>query len=428
MKPFRVEFSDNKLTGNAGLVHLGRFAKKLGLLNILDRHISISRGENARYDAPSAITMLMLGALSGVKHLSHMLLLKSDTVIRQLCNWDNFPHHSTLGRIFKLFRHRHCNELSEAENEARRKVWSKQWVGRVTLDLDSSVRGVYGSQEGAAKGYNPHKKGQKSYHPVFCFLAENRECLHHWFRCGDAYTGNGASEFIKECYSRLPKRIWKIIFRGDSGFFCGRNLDVIEEHQNEYLFKASFKGLTKLLMAQSWRPVRRQLGWECTEFTYACHGWTRVRRFVAVRRLVKEDTEGRLFPQPHYEFFCYVTNLDLTPWKAHKFYGKRATSENWIEWCKNQMAAGSILSQDFWANSAMFQTCILAYNLLVWMVWLTTKQGLRQEPNTIRAWLITAPGRLITRGRRWILTLPQDYFFKEQWEHLESSLTALCWA
>ena len=428
MKPFRVEFSDNKLTGNAGLVHLGRFAKKLGLLNILDRHISISRGENARYDAPSAITMLMLGALSGVKHLSHMLLLKSDTVIRQLCNWDNFPHHSTLGRIFKLFRHRHCNELSEAENEARRKVWSKQWVGRVTLDLDSSVRGVYGSQEGAAKGYNPHKKGQKSYHPVFCFLAENRECLHHWFRCGDAYTGNGASEFIKECYSRLPKRIWKIIFRGDSGFFCGRNLDVIEEHQDEYLFKASFKGLTKLLMAQSWRPVRRQLGWECTEFTYACHGWTRVRRFVAVRRLVKEDTEGRLFPQPHYEFFCYVTSLDLTPWKAHKFYGKRATSENWIEWCKNQMAAGSILSQDFWANSAMFQTCILAYNLLVWMVWLTTKQGLRQEPNTIRAWLITAPGRLITRGRRWILKLPQDYFFKEQWEHLESSLTALCWA
>jgi len=428
VKPFRVEFSDNKLTGNAGLVHLGRFAKKLGLLNILDRHISISRGENARYDAPSAITMLMLGALSGVKHLSHMLLLKSDTVIRQLCNWDNFPHHSTLGRIFKLFRHRHCNELSEAENEARRKVWSKQWVGRVTLDLDSSVRGVYGSQEGAAKGYNPHKKGQKSYHPVFCFLAENRECLHHWFRCGDAYTGNGASEFIKECYSRLPKRIWKIIFRGDSGFFCGRNLDVIEEHQNEYLFKASFKGLAKLLMAQSWRPVRRQPGWECTEFTYACHGWTRVRRFVAVRRLVKEDTEGRLFPQPHYEFFPYVTSLDLTPWKAHKFYGKRATSENWIEWCKNQMAAGSILSQDFWANSAMFQTCILAYNLLVWMVWLTTKQGLRQEPNTIRAWLLKAPARLITSGRRWILKLPQDWFFKEQWEHLESSLMALCWA
>jgi len=428
VKPFRVEFTGNKLTGNAGLVHLGRFAKKLGLQNILGRHISISRGENAKYDVPTAIIMLMLGALSGVKHLSHMVLLKTDAVIRQLCGWDNFPHNSTLGRLFKLFRHRHCNELSEAEDEARRKVWSKQWFGRVTLDLDSSVRGVYGSQEGAAKGYNPHKKGQKSYHPVFCFIAENRECLHHWFRCGDAYTGNGAAEFIKECYSRRPKRVWKIIFRGDSGFFCGGNLDVIEEHQDEYLFKASFKGMARLLMAQSWRPVRRQPGWEGAEFAYGCHGWKRARRFVAVRRLVKENTEERLFPQPQYEFFGYVTNLDLTPWKAHKFYGKRATSENWIEWCKNQMAAGSILSQDFWANSAMFQTCILAYNLLVWMMWLTTRKGLRQEPNTIRAWLIKAPARLITSGRRLILQLPRDYFFKEQWEHLESSLMALCWA
>jgi hypothetical protein len=63
-----------------------------------------------------------------------------------------------------------------------------------------------------------------------------------------------------------------------------------------------------------------------------------------------------------------VTNLALTPWEAHKFYGKKATSENWIEWCKNQIAAGSTLSQDSWANSVMFQTCTLAYNLLVSMM------------------------------------------------------------
>jgi hypothetical protein len=49
VKQFRVEFTDNKLTGNAGLVHLGRFAKNLRLQDILERHISISRGENAKY-------------------------------------------------------------------------------------------------------------------------------------------------------------------------------------------------------------------------------------------------------------------------------------------------------------------------------------------------------------------------------------------
>ncbi len=33
--------------------------------------------------------------------------------------------------------------------------------------------------------------------------------------------------------------------------------------------------------------------------------------------------------------------------KAHALYGERATSENWIEWCKNHMAAGSFLTQKF---------------------------------------------------------------------------------
>jgi hypothetical protein len=47
VKPFRVKFSDNKLMGNAGLVHLGRFAKKLGVQEILARRLSTSRGENA---------------------------------------------------------------------------------------------------------------------------------------------------------------------------------------------------------------------------------------------------------------------------------------------------------------------------------------------------------------------------------------------
>ena len=38
--------------------------------------------------------------------------------------------------------------------------------------MDSTVSGVYGSQEGSAKGYNPVKKGQRSYHNLLCFASE----------------------------------------------------------------------------------------------------------------------------------------------------------------------------------------------------------------------------------------------------------------
>ncbi len=90
-----------------------------------------------------------------------------------------------------------------------------------------------------------------------------------------------------------------------------------------------------------------------------------------------------LFPIPQYEYFCYVTNLDITPLDAHALYGKRATSENWIEWCKNHMLPGSFLTNKFWANAAIFQTCILAYNVVIWPRLLTSKSAWHEEPNTL---------------------------------------------
>lgn len=58
----------------------------------------------------------------------------------------------------------------------------------MTIDMDSTVQGVCGHQEGAQKGYNPHKKGQLAYHPLLAFCAETkastaqlvplRQCLH----------------------------------------------------------------------------------------------------------------------------------------------------------------------------------------------------------------------------------------------------------
>lgn len=428
MRRYHVHFTEKNLTGNAGLVHLGQFAKKLDLHRMLEQGISLVRGRTAQLSVADGIIMLAMGVVAGAKHMSHLAVLRTDAVIRALFKWKNFPDDTTFGRLFKLFRPVHCHELSEVEAKARTKVWSKKWFGRITLDLDSTVKGVYGSQQGAEKGFNTKKKGQKSYHPLLCFIAETGECLHNWFRAGSAYTGNGAVEFMKECFSRIPKRVWSILVRADSGFFNGDLLDLLEEKASQYLIKVKMRNLTTLLMEQSWRKTKNKPGVETTEFIYKCHGWTRARRFVAVRILVDTETKGTLFPIPHYEFLCYATTLSCTPWEAHKLYGKRATNENWIEWCKNQMASGSILTQDFWANSAIFQTSILAYNLLVWMMWLNHEKGFREEPDTIRAWLIHVPARLLHGSRQWVLKLSKTYLFKEQWQRLETSIAELGFA
>ncbi len=428
MRKFHTQFDQKNLTGNAGLVHLGRFAQKLGLADILSRTIDIKRGDNAQYQVSEIVMMLMFGVLTGAKHISHLAFLGCDSVITILFKWDRFPFATTFSRVFKLFSHRTCNQLAQAENIARRKVWGKKWFGKITLDMDSTVRGVSGQQQGAERGYNPKKKGQKSYHPLLCFVAETRECLHNWFRCGSAYSANGSVEFMKECLVRLPKRVWKVVVRADSAFFNGELLTLLEQKGCQYIIKVKLKGLNKLLGFQKWRKIAGKPGFESARFEYKCTGWTEARCFVAIRQISLIEHENDLLfnlPEVQYEYFCYVTNLRLSPMGAHKYYGQRATSENWIEWCKNHMAAATFLTKDFWANSALFQTCILAYNLMVWMMWLNDENGFRQEPNTIRMWLIQVPAKLQYRGHQWFLKLSKSYAFKTLWEKLEASLMKL---
>lgn len=433
IRTFHTQFTEKNLTGNAGLTHLGRFITKLNLKKIMARHISIERGSTATYNVTEVVLMLALGVLAGAKRLSHLVILRNDNALCTLFKWKKFPDETTFGRIFKLFSPKNCKELSDVETEARKKVWSKKWFGKITLDMDSTVRGVYGNQEGAEKGYNPKKKGQKSYHPLLCFISETRECLHNWFRAGGTYSANGCVEFIKECYARLPKRVWQINVRADSAFFNGELFDFLESNSSQYLVKVKMKGLVSLLEAQSWRQAINKPGIQTAEFEYKCADWKKPRKFLAIRQITEiEDTDDnlQLFPGPKiaYSYFCYCTNMKLTPWAAHKYYGKRATSENWIEWCKNQMASGSILTQDFWANSAIFQTCILGYNLMVWMMWLNNEEGFREEPNTIRMYLIHVPARLLIRGSKHILKLGKDFAFKEQWVQIEKSILALDFA
>lgn len=428
MRKFHTVFSEKNLTGNAGLLNFGRFAKKLGLAKTLARHITIKRAPNADYQVNDVVLMLVFGVLVGVKHMSHMALLRSDEVIRTLFKWDKFPVDTSFGRIFKLFSQKHCKELSDAESVVRNKVWGKKWFGKITLDMDSSVRGVYGTQEGAAKGFNSKKKGQRSYHPLLCFIAENRECLHNWFRTGSAYSANGSVGFMNECFAKLPKRIWKVFVRADSAFFDGALLDLLEAKNCEYLIKVNLRGLTTLLEKQSWRKIAKRPEYESAKFEYKCSGWSRSRTFVAVRKLTEvKIEEDVLFESKIYEYayFCYVSNLKLSPWATHKKYGKRATSENWIEWCKNQMSSGSILTQEFWANSAIFQSSILAYNLLVWMMWLNNEDGFNEEPNTIRMCLINVPARLMTGSRQWVVRLSKNYVYKDRWQQLEKSILQL---
>jgi predicted transcriptional regulator len=92
------------------------------------------------------------------------------------------------------------------------------------------------------------------------------------------------------------------------------------------------------------------------------------------------------------------------------------------------MASGAIRTGVFWANSAIFQCCILAYNLMIWMMWLTSEKSFHEEPETIRSWFIHVPATVVTTARKMTMKLSEHYAFKQQWEEIEQSLSSLRFA
>jgi len=415
------------LTAQAGLIPVVKFLQKHGFNSLIGSTIKHERGATALYDAVDAIFLSTIGMIAGARAMSGIITVWADSVLARVAGWVCIPDETTLGRLMRTFHQRHINEMETLVHQMRERLWQfalrtgKNNVGAMscfTVDCDSTVKTVYGQQQGAAKGYNPHKKGALSYHPLLAFCSVTKEIMQGWFRCGDAYTSNGIVEFTKQLLAHLPHTT-RILFRGDSGFFVGALLDLLDAGGHGYLIKVKLKNLTELLIGQNWNPIPGRPGWEQCEFWHQCGFWKQARRFASVRQECEPDPKAKptLFEMQNYDYFCYVVSEDLDPWSSHKSYGKRATCETWIEEAKNQMALAHIKTDDFWANSALFQCAILAYNTMRWMAMCSGDQLLqRWEPATVRTFLIRLAAKFVIGSRQQKLIIPEHILYQKQWD------------
>jgi Transposase DDE domain. len=417
------------LTSQAGLIPVIKFLSRIGFEKTVNQTVPHQRGNNAEYQLPDIISLAVVGVIGGASSIAKLCTVWSDGVLREVAGWLKLPVETTISRLFKEVTEKQINQLESVTHKLRGQIWRKanragaskvglnpvQWI-----DIDSTVDSVCGTQEGAAKGYNPKKKGALSYHPQLAFLVGSKEILQAWFRTGSAYTSNGVVEFVKQLLAHLPNKM-RVIIRADSGYFVGALLDLLDKLSHGYLIKVKLKNLVSLLTEQQWTAIANQPDWEQSSFKYRCGEWTVTRRFVAVRR--KQPKE----PSPQtdlletsaydYDYFCYVTTEALTPWQAHKKYGERATCETWIEEAKGQMGMGKIRTADFLANAALFHCAVLAYNTLRWMAIMSGSKTLQQwEPETIRTYLVRVAGKLLTGNRQLTVKTPDNSLYPQAWD------------
>jgi hypothetical protein len=429
IKAVKTSFSGGNLTNYSGIYPLYKFMKKMRLNNLFEQRISLSEKSNQKYSLSQILYAVILGTLSGMNRLIKIENFTLDPLVRHLLALEDKLDIDTIRYHIRKFGMKQNTELSDISGKLSAKVHKKIGTTDDIVDLDSSVKTVYGKQEGARKGFNSKSKGKRSYHPQFAFLNSTKECLLAWLRPGDTHSANNADEFLKQALSMIPKGIVSLLVRADRGYFDGKLINVIESYRNvRYLIKVKMRNLNDLLRKQDWDKIPGMPDWEMSEFYYQAKSWDRKRRFVAVRKFKGMLETGSFFPVRDYSYFCYVTNIEESPLYLHRLYGDRGESENWIESVKNQLYAATILTKGFWANEALFLLSVLAYNISIWMRALTNKRSWRQEPLSFRLWFIQLAGKFTSSGRVRHLKMYSSYYYKSWWSEIDEKINAITFA
>jgi hypothetical protein len=132
-----------------------------------------------------------------------------------------------------------------------------------------------------------------------------------------------------------------------------------------------------------------------------------------VKRVRKDPTQTAqlsFLPGEEFEYFFNVTNTGLPAEAVVAFYEKRGNAENYIKEAKYDPAVGHLLLRSFWANEAIFQLMMMAYNLfLLFKMDQGMKTEYRQQIKTFRLKYIFLAGKIIRSARQVVLKLPEQY-------------------
>ena len=375
-------------------------------------------------NAPSKLNVLgttFLSVLAGHKRYSHMTGIRHDTVSTSLLGMTKAVSEDAVRRAF-------AHNIEEQEGI----VWLKNsflqtyypllnepWI----LDIDTTVKLLYGKQEGAVVGYNPRKPGRPSHTYHSYMIANIRLMLDVEVRAGNENSAKHTAPSLWDFFDKLPKTHWPKFIRGDSGFGTDAIMTEAEQRGMPYLFKLKqTKNVQKLinycLIANNWQQSGQ--GWQGIESNLLLQGWKHSRRVVILRRPLPKDVvvmnkqpeSGQMEIQfadtntntQLYEFAVLVTSLtdDIDVIAQH--YRDRADSENVFDELKNQWGWQGFTTHDLKRSQLMARIIALIYNWWTLFVRLINPKK-HTEALTSRPLLLHAVGRQTSHGNQTLLSV-----------------------
>jgi hypothetical protein len=363
---------------------------------------------------------LLLSVLAGHHRYAHIATIRSDAVNPPLLGMETMASEDSVRRSLKqMVEAAAMRWLTPHLKRCYEPLLYEPWI----LDTDVTVKPVYGHQEGAVLGYNPHKPGRPSHAYHTYFIANLRLILDVEVQAGNKtaflYTRPGLMSFL----DGLPPQARPRFTRGDCA--CGNEAGMkeFEDRGYDYLFKMKQTSGVKKLIEKLFRRgtwVKAGQGWEGCEGELQLKGWTKKRRVVVLRREIKNDViiEGKEPKQmalietadgsKKYEYAVLVTTLQDEILTLAQHYRDRADSENNFDELKNQWGWCGFTTHDLKRCRIMARVIALIYNWWSLFVRLAIPDK-HAEAITSRPLLLEAVGKQTVHGRQTTLTLTSTH-------------------
>jgi hypothetical protein len=206
-----------------------------------------------------------LSILSGHRRYAHITTLRADGVLPELLGMNRIVSEDTVRRGLKAIEeepgHAWCSKHLDAS------VWpllSAPWI----MDIDVTVKPLYGHQECAEIGYNPTKPGRPSHTYHSYLMAGLRLVLDVNVEAGNKSQANTTLPGLVELLDRMPVDKRPRCVRGDCGFGQDATMRALEDCKIAYLFKLKLtknvkRYLEQIFWSDGWEGAGQ--GWEGRE-------------------------------------------------------------------------------------------------------------------------------------------------------------------
>lgn len=277
--------ADSAATPMGQLAYFIEFLTLTGLWSGLQKRCPLSYMSPNSPSKADVLGTWMLSILSGHRRYSHVPTIRCDGVNPGLLGMNKMISKDALRRaLLAIAEDEGVSWLDGQLRESTAPLLDVPWI----LDIDTTIKPLYGKQEGAVVSYNPKKPGRPSHSHHTYLMAGLRLVMGVEVNAGNEHSGNHTLPGLLRLLDALPAHHKPKMVRGDCGFGSDGIMRELETRAQPYLFKLRLsknvkRHIERLFRVSGWADGRGS-------------GLGRHRQHTGAHRLGGHAPRGRAAP------------------------------------------------------------------------------------------------------------------------------------